>query len=161
MWIICKVFKNILVGLVYFILSSYRIARVKKGKNTRIYYNVFVKEPQNITLGNDTFINNGCFLWAAPKGKIIIGNDVLFGPSVKVIASNHGTSRKGLIRSNPWDDGDIVIEDDVWIGANSVILKGVTIGRGSVIAAGAIVNKNVDPYTIVGGVPVKELKNRE
>ena len=49
------------------------------------------------------------------------------------------------------------IEEDVWIGSNSVILSGVRIGRGAVIAAGSIVNKDVPPYAIVGGVPFKVL----
>ncbi|WP_175640166.1 acyltransferase [Metabacillus schmidteae] len=158
--IVIRVFKNIFVAMAYFLLNSLRLAKIKKGTNTRIYYNVFVKEPQNISIGDNTFINNGCFLWGAPEGKIVIGNDVLFGPSVKLIASNHGTSRDDLIRKNPWYDGDIIIEDDVWIGANTVILKGVKIGKGSVIAAGAIVNKDVAPYTIVGGIPARKLKDR-
>ncbi|MGG0319931.1 acyltransferase [Priestia megaterium] len=160
MIILIRIIKNVLVAVSYFLLNSIRISKVERGLNTRIYYNVLIKEPQNIVVGNNTFINNGCLLWGAPKGKIIIGNDVLFGPSVKVIASNHGTSRDNLIRCNTWYDGDIVIEDDVWIGANSIILKGVKIGKGAVIAAGTVVNRDIEPYTIVGGVPAKKIKNR-
>jgi maltose O-acetyltransferase len=52
------------------------------------------------------------------------------------------------------------IEDDVWIGRNAVILPGVTIGRGSIVGAGAIVNKDVIPYSIVGGVPARLIKMR-
>lgn len=52
----------------------------------------------------------------------------------------------------------IIIEDDVWITTRATILKGVRIGKGAVIAAGAIVNKDVPPYTIVGGVPAKVIK---
>ena len=50
------------------------------------------------------------------------------------------------------------IESDCWIASNVIILKGVTIGRGSIVAAGAVVNKDVLPYSIVGGVPAKVLK---
>ena len=60
----------------------------------------------------------------------------------------------------PEDDRDVIIEDDVWIGAKTTILKGVTIGRGAVIAAGALVVKNVEPYSIVGGVPARFIKMR-
>ena len=56
--------------------------------------------------------------------------------------------------------GDIVIDDDVWIGYGAMILSGVHIGQGAVIAAGAVVTKDVDPYTIVGGVPAKPIKKR-
>lgn len=53
-----------------------------------------------------------------------------------------------------------ILEDDVWVGSNVVILPGVTIHKGSVIAAGAVVNKDVPPYAIVGGVPAKVIKYR-
>lgn len=56
--------------------------------------------------------------------------------------------------------GGIVLEDDVWIGYRATILDGVTIHRGGVVAAGAVVCKDVPPYTIVGGVPAKPIKQR-
>jgi len=56
--------------------------------------------------------------------------------------------------------GPIVVGDDVWIGEDSLILSGVNIGQGAVIAARSVVVKNVQPYTIVGGNPAKELKKR-
>ena len=57
----------------------------------------------------------------------------------------------------------IVIEDKVWIGANATILQNVVVGEGSVVCAGAVVTSDVKPYTIVGGVPARELaeRNRE
>ena len=57
-------------------------------------------------------------------------------------------------------NGDIVIGNDVWIGNDVTILSGVTIGNGAVIANGAIVTKNVYPYSIIGGVPAKRIKDR-
>lgn len=54
----------------------------------------------------------------------------------------------------------VVIGNDVWIGSHSLILGGVTIGDGAVVAAGAVVTKDVEPYTIVGGVPAKPIKKR-
>ena len=56
--------------------------------------------------------------------------------------------------------GPIVIGNDVWIAGNVTILSGVTIGDGAVVAAGAVVTRNVDPYTIVGGVPAKIIRLR-
>ena len=51
-----------------------------------------------------------------------------------------------------------MIGDNVWVGANVTILKGVHIGSGAVIAAGAVVNKDVEPHTVVGGVPAKIIR---
>jgi acetyltransferase-like isoleucine patch superfamily enzyme len=53
-----------------------------------------------------------------------------------------------------------VIGNDVWIGIRSVILRGVTIGHGAVIAAGSVVTHDVDPYSIVAGVPARHIKYR-
>lgn len=60
-----------------------------------------------------------------------------------------------------WDHkGDIVIGNDVWIGYEAVIMAGVTIGDGAIIGARAVVTKDVPPYTIVGGVPAREIRRR-
>lgn len=60
-----------------------------------------------------------------------------------------------------WDNkGDIVIGNDVWIGYEAVILSGVTIGDGAVIGSRAVVTKDVEPYTIVGGSPAKPIRKR-
>ena len=52
----------------------------------------------------------------------------------------------------------MVVEKDVWIGCNVTLLAGVTVGRGSVVAAGAVVNKDIVPYSICGGIPAKFIK---
>lgn len=54
----------------------------------------------------------------------------------------------------------IVIGNDVWIGNRAIVMRGVTIGDGAVVGAGAVVTKNVEPYTIVGGVPAKVIRRR-
>ena len=63
--------------------------------------------------------------------------------------------------ADAWDNrGDIGVGNDVWIGYEAVILSGVTIGDGAVIGARAVVTKDVAPYSIVGGVPAKEIRKR-
>ena len=57
-------------------------------------------------------------------------------------------------------NGDVIIGSDVWLCANAIILSGVTIGHGAVIANGAVVTKDVEPYSIVGGNPAMHLKYR-
>ena len=53
-----------------------------------------------------------------------------------------------------------VIGNDVWIGSNVLLLNGITIGDGAIIAAGAVVTKDVQPYSISGGIPAKHIKFR-
>ena len=63
--------------------------------------------------------------------------------------------------ASAWDNkGDIVIGNDVWIGYEAIILSGVNIGDGAIIGARAVVTKDVPPYTVVGGIPAKEIKKR-
>ncbi len=60
-----------------------------------------------------------------------------------------------------WDNrGDIIIGNDVWIGYEAVIMAGVHIGDGAIIGTRAVVTKDVPPYTIVGGVPAREIRKR-
>jgi virginiamycin A acetyltransferase len=60
-----------------------------------------------------------------------------------------------------WDNkGDIIIGNDVWIGYDAVIMAGVKIGDGAIIGTRAVVTKDVEPYSIVGGVPAKEIRKR-
>ena len=98
---------------------------------------------------------------ARGSGFIKIGDNVLIGPNSVLRSSDHSfKSLNKLINKQGMDDGKIVIKDDVWIGSNCVILQNCTIGKGSVIAAGAVVTKDIEPYTIVGGVPAKFIKKR-
>ena len=117
-----------------------------------------------IELGDGVAVCYGASFIATESG-ITIGNKVMFAPNVTIRGGNHNTSVIGkymfdVHEKRPDDDVPVVIEDDVWVGTNVTILKGVRVGRGSIIAAGAVVNKNVLPYSIVGGVPAKFIKMR-
>ena len=153
--ILVIIVKMLITSLAFRIIIIARIALIKKGFGTRIYHDVFVKYPANILIGRNVFINQGCILWAAPKSKIKIGDDVLFGPRVQLIASNHGIKLDNLVRLNKWEDKDIIIGSDVWLGAHSIVLAGVTIEDGAVIGAGAVVTKNIEKNSIAAGVPAK------
>lgn len=60
-----------------------------------------------------------------------------------------------------WDNkGDIVIGNDVWFGYDSVVMAGVTIGDGAIIGTRALVTKDIEPYTVVGGIPAKPIRKR-
>lgn len=125
--------------------------------------------PSNILLdeaGEGLFVgdnsNIGAYSYIGCSGLITIGKNVMIGPRVNLMAENHvfektnvAMKSQGVIRSY------IVIEDDVWIGANCTILSGVTVKKGAIIAAGAVVTKDVDEFSIVGGVPAKLIKLRK
>lgn len=92
-------------------------------------------------------------------GKIIIGNNVAIAPFCQIFSySHHYYPGKSVVESHKI--GDVVIEDDVLIGSSVVILPGVRISQGAIIAAGSVVNCDVPPYCIGGGIPFKEIKKR-
>ena len=95
------------------------------------------------------------------NGGILIGYFVRIGAQSLIISSNHIYNRTDLpIFQQGISSKGLEIEYDVWIGARSTILDGVKIGKGSIIAAGSVVNKDIEAYSIVGGVPAKLIKKR-
>ncbi len=71
---------------------------------------------------------------------------------------SHGLTHKGS-QGRGFTTEPIIVKDEVWIGSSAVILQGVTIGRGAVVAAGAVVNRDMPPRTLVGGVPARVLRS--
>lgn len=70
-------------------------------------------------------------------------------------------SEDNLIIPDPYNKkGDTIVGNDVWIGSDALIMPGVTIGSGAVIGARSVVTKNIEPYTIVAGVPARTIKKR-
>lgn len=125
----------------------------------------------HIELGNYVSISGPGTILHSVNGKIIIGNFSSIAENVSIQEFNHDMKRVSTAAMQLYffthkfeDDviskGDVVIEEDVWIGSNAVVLSGVHIGRGAIIAAGAVVTKDVPAYTIVGGIPAKEIKKR-
>ncbi|MBB1017020.1 CatB-related O-acetyltransferase [Dietzia sp. DQ11-71] len=104
-----------------------------------------------------------------PSDQVFIGDFCSIGPEVRMIPG--GEHNLGAISTFPFavrarteafdsevdKKGPIRIGNDVWIGARATILSGVTIGHGGVVAAGALVNRDVLPFEIVGGVPCRKL----
>lgn len=114
-----------------------------------------------LEIGDNVSIAENVTVNASEKAKIVLGNYVLIAPNVVLRASDHVTTRADkTIREQGHSGGEIIVEDDVWIAANAVIVAGVRIGKGAVVAAGAVVTSDVEPYTIVGGVPAKFMKKR-
>jgi acetyltransferase-like isoleucine patch superfamily enzyme len=128
-------------------------------KYLRLNKNNIFTNKCNVLVGDYVLINTSCYFEA--MAPIIIGNNVLIGYGTALLTTNHYFKNpKLLINKQGIISKPIIIQDDVWIGARSVILPGVTIGKGSVIAAGAVVTKNVESYSVVGGIPAKLIKKR-
>lgn len=114
---------------------------------------------EGLKIGDNSSI--GTYNYIGCSGYIEIGDNVMLGPRVGLFAENHITERTDIpIKDQGVKVQFIKIGDDCWIGSGSTILAGVTIGKGAVVAAGSVVTKDVEPYTIVAGVPARQIKNR-
>lgn len=135
-------------------------------------YNDFVNDPRDFEK------NNVLYHYPINNDRLIIGKFCSIACGAKFIfnCANH-TLRSLSTYTFPlffeewdwpksevaasWDNkGDIVIGNDVWIGYDAVIMAGVRIGDGAIIGTRAVVTKDVEPYSIVGGVPAKEIRKR-
>ncbi len=111
-----------------------------------------------IHIGSRTFVGEGTVMRG--QGGITIGNNVLFGPRVQVLAVDHVfTDTRRPIMDQGITAVGITVEDNCWIGAGAILLDGVTIGRGSCVGAGAIVTKSIPPHSLALGVPAKVVRN--
>lgn len=140
-----------------------------KNKGMQIEENVVFHNWKNLkSIGNHTYIGKNTFFDSVES----IGSYCSISHDVKIGLRNH---KLDSISSSPyfysedkgWVSQDqspkqlpVIIGHDVLISANAVIMAGVTVGHGAVIGAGSVVTKNVEPYSIVGGVPAKTIRMR-
>lgn len=135
-------------------------------------YNDFVNDPREFEK------NNVLYHYPINHDRLIIGKFCSIACGAKFIFNCANHTLKSLSTytfplffeewdlpksevATAWDNkGDIVIGNDVWIGYDAVIMAGVTIGDGAIIGTRAVVVKDVEPYSIVGGIPAKEIRKR-
>ncbi|GEM62184.1 acetyltransferase [Sphingobacterium faecium NBRC 15299] len=142
------------VGLRYVILKCL-IKNI--GENIKIGTNVQILGWNNLEIGDNVSIHSNCYIDA--NGGIKIGNNVSIAHNSTILSANHDWTDESVpIKYNPVTFKPVTISDDVWVGCGCRILAGVKINSRSVIAAGAVVNKDIESNTIVGGVPAKILK---
>jgi len=144
-----------------------------KGK----YKPLVIQQMPNLKVGRMSFHNGGFSFRGDQRGTI--GNFCAFGKNVTIITSNHdynyasiqgtfysqyfNSHHPGILQVPPNKErtkGDVEIGSDVWISDNVTILSGVKIGNGACIGNNTIVTKNVAPFSIVAGIPGKEIKKR-
>lgn len=111
-----------------------------------------------VSLGDRSSIGDNAYI----NGELRIGKDVMMSSNCAFIAANHNFDRTDIpMNRQGGTKAPIIIEDDVWIGYGVIITAGVHVGKGAILAAGAVVTKDVEPYTIVGGVPAKPIGVRK
>lgn len=161
----------------------------RKGDTQTVYLKSVVKRPTieigDYTIYND-FVNDPCdfeknnviYHYPINNDRLVIGKfcSIAYGAKFIFNCANHTLKSlstytfplffeewdlpKSKVAAS-WDNkGDIVIGNDVWIGYDAVIMAGVKIGDGAIIGTRAVVTKDVEPYSIVGGVPAKEIRKR-
>jgi len=109
----------------------------------------------NIFLGDKVYFNFNCVI--LDPAKVVIGDNVLFGPNVQIYTATHPLSylerQRGLELANP-----IEIGSDVWVGGSTIISPGVSIGSRSVIGSGSVIAKNIPPDVFAAGNPCRVIR---
>jgi len=121
----------------------------------------FLHRRRRVEIGKNVFIGLEVIFDSVYPERIHIGQGCIITNGVQILAHNRDISDYGphkKINDCGYIVEDVVLEDDVVIGIGSKILPGVTIGKGAVVAAGSVVIRDVEPYTMVAGVPAKMVK---
>lgn len=122
--------------------------------NVRVAPGAIVRIGEN-QIGTRSYIG----LYSYINGDVEVGEDVLVGPHVSVVASNHlfdPTSESFSGRSD-LESGKVTIAKGVWLTSGVVVTPGVNIGKCSLICANSVVTSNVPPYSIFAGTPAKQI----
>lgn len=136
-----------------------RIFKYCGKKVSNINRKAFFGKGDEVEIGDYSSIGANCIL----HPKVKIGKYVMMGPDVYMVGNNHRTDdvNKPMCFQGKCKNQVIEIEDDCWIGARVMIMPGRKIGKGSILAAGAIITKDVEPFSVMGGNPAKIIKRRK
>lgn len=121
------------------------------------HYGTEIRYPYYLKVGQGTIIGDRAILDA--RNGLTIGKNVNLSSNVSIYTEQHDY-RDPLFRCIDPSHKSVTICDRVWLGSNVVVLPGVTIGEGAVCCAGCVVTKDVEPYTVVAGVPASKINER-
>jgi acetyltransferase-like isoleucine patch superfamily enzyme len=158
-----------------------RAAARSFGHGVHVSRGVMFRHPETFSVGSGVFFGDqavvhgrfdgrceiGDHAWIGPQAyfdarDLVIGEHVGWGPGAKVLGSAHTASPLDVpIIVTDLEIRPVVIESWADIGVNAVILPGVRVGRGAIVGAGAVVTHDVEPMTIVAGVPAKMIRRRQ
>jgi acetyltransferase-like isoleucine patch superfamily enzyme len=112
---------------------------------------ITVVRGKSVKIGRNVVIMNNALMMAA--GGITIDDDVMVAANAQLISNNHDLYDHAVLTCKP-----VHLKRNCWIGAGATILPGVTVGENSVVAAGAVVTRDVEDNTVVGGNPARLIK---
>jgi acetyltransferase-like isoleucine patch superfamily enzyme len=144
----CK--PNLYIGKRFSLLMDHSKSALEFGENIQFRNDVSIRviDDSNLSVGNKVFFNNDCSINCMYD--IRIGDNSLFGESVKIYDHNHQyRNNNSLINDQGYVKGKVVIGSNCWIGSNVVILKDVEIGNNVVIGAGCVIFKSIPANSIV------------
>lgn len=134
----------------------------KIGNNSEIRPYCTIIGTGQIEIGNNVIIPGETYLVANPNeksAKIIIEDDVLFGPRVAVYCSTHKFNDPTLpVRNQGYSGKTTIIKSGAWLGVNSVIMPGITIGKNAVIGANSVVTKDIPNFAVAVGSPARVVR---
>lgn len=122
------------------------------GEGSRVMPPLNLVCANHVKIGRNVLIMGGCLMMS--RGGITIDDDAMIAANAQLISNNHDLHDHALLVCKP-----VHICRNAWIGAGATILPGVTVGENAVVAAGAVVTKDVEANTIVGGNPAKFIKS--
>ncbi len=133
---------------------------LKIGKNVSIYPYVQLFGDGLIEIGDNVSIGTGTIIYASKQGGVKIGSNSMIAGQCYIIDTDHGIDKSDLIRNQENVSAPIEIGQDCWIAANVTVLKGSKINDGAVIGAKALVNGEIQAYSVNVGIPAKTIKFR-
>jgi acetyltransferase-like isoleucine patch superfamily enzyme len=136
-------------------------SNLRLGRHTTVssFTKIKVSDGPLVT-GEHCGFGTGCFV-AAGEGGITLGDYVICGPNVTLVASNYSYEKLGVpLEQQGHTSHGISIGRNTWVGANSVILDGSVIGENSIVAAGSVVNRRFPPNAFIQGNPAKLILQR-
>lgn len=118
-------------------------------------------EPARLRIHPTAIVNNALFNLSA--GDVTVGEHAFFGHGVSVLTGTHDVTKFGAARqkAHPTEGRDVVIGEGVWIASNATVLGPCTIGAHAVVGACTLVQDDVEPYTVVAGIPARVVKKIE
>lgn len=125
------------------------------GKGLVIKNNVTIKFPWKLTIGDNVWLGEQC--WIDNLDNVTIGNNVCISQGALLLTGNHDYT----VFSMPYRNASITLEDGVWVGSKAVVCPGVRMRENSIATVGSVITKNTEADGIYQGTPAKMIRKRE